>query len=219
MNYKYFTKKIVFKLIYTYSCVINYSRYIIQKYKTIKYNFNSFFLKNKLASLEYINLSNNKITILTSRPSYLFRNVHNYKINYPNNIFDNPNYIFMLNFCNYKGKINSFILTNKQFRILSKNKKFINHGNLIQLIENLNNNNHHINLLHSAINNIEITNLSKKYIKSLDNITVENFIKFLKIKKFLYIDTIDSDLIIMDSDFLDEYIFKPNEIISFQKLS
>jgi hypothetical protein len=216
MNSKNIIKYWTFKLLCSYSVIIDYSQYIIQKYKNIKYNFNKIFLKNKLVSLEYINLSNNKIEILTTRPSYLFRNVTNYKLNYYKSL-NNSNYIFMLNFCNTKGKIKSFILTNKQFRILSKNKKFINHGDLINLINNLNNNNHHINLLHSAINNIEITGLSQKYIKSLDNITVDNFIKFLKIKYFLYVDTVDSDLIIMDSDFLDEYIFKVNDIISFSK--
>ncbi len=212
-----FIKKISIYTLYLYSNVITYSQYIINKYKTIKHFLNKFFLQNKLVSLEYIDLSNNKISCLTSKPAYLFRNVTNYKIHYPKNLLGNSNSIFMLNFCNTKGDIKSFILTNKQFRLLCKNKQFINHGNLINLINNLNNNNHHITLLHSAINNIEITSFSNKYIKSLDNITVENFIKFLKIKYFLYIDTINSDLIIMDSEFLEEYIFKANEIISFTK--
>jgi hypothetical protein len=213
MNFSNLKKNFCLKLLYTYSYLINFYQSFSEKKQNIKHKFNQLFFKNKLTSVECINLDNNKITFLFK--NYIFSYTqNNYKLNnFNSKLVKNSNNIFMINFCNYKGQIISFIITNKQFRILSKNKHFINHAKLISLINTLNSNNHHINLLHSAICDIEITSVSQKYIKSLNNITVNNFIKFLKIKNYLYIDTMDSDLIVMDSDFLDEYTFKTNDII------
>jgi hypothetical protein len=208
--------KVSYILLLNISKIIDYTNICIIKYKIIKHYLNKYFIKNKLASVECINLSNNSIKLLTYRPAYIFRNIfniYNYKIS---KVEINHNTIFMINFCNYKGKIISYLITGKQFKILTKNKGFINHGKLINLINNLNTHTH-INILHSAINDIEITTYTKHYIKSLNNITVDNFIKFLKIKYLLYIDTKNSDLVVMDSDFLDEYIFNSNDLITLNQ--
>jgi hypothetical protein len=209
LNWK---NKLYYKLLIGVSNIINNANNCIIKYKIIKHYLNKYFIKNKLASIECINLSDNSIQLLTYRPAYIVRNIfesYNYKISKVNINIDT---IFMINFCNHKGKIISYLITGKQFKILTRNKEFISHGNLINLINNLNLHTH-INILHSAINDIEITTYTKHYIKSLNNITVDNFIKFLKIKYLLYIDTQDSDLVVMDSDFLDEYIFNSNDLI------
>lgn len=211
MNYNNIVKKISIKLLNYYSNLIEARNKCKSVYKNIIHATNRYFIANRVESLEYINLNNGLVEVLTKKPSYLFRSGDNYKIN--NTFINNSNSIFIINFCNKKGEIVSYIITNKQFRMLSRNKSFVPHDRILQFIIRQNLNDHHINILHSAINNIEITNVTKRYIKSLHNLTVNNFIKFLKIKNLISNDTKNSDLVVMDSDFLEEYIFNYNELI------
>ena len=203
--------KISIKLLTYYSTLVEAKNKCKSTYKNIIHTTNKYFIANRVESLEHINLNNGTIEVLTNKPSYLYSSGDNYKLS--KTFINNKYSIFIINFCNKQGEIVSYIITNKQFRILSRNKGFIPHDKILQFIIRQNLNDHHINILHSAINNIEITDVTKRYIKSLHNITVNNFIKFLKIKNLISNDTKKSDLIVMDSDFLEEYIFNYNELI------
>lgn len=210
MNYNNIIKKVSVTLLTQYSNFVESVSKCKATYKNIVHSTNRYFIANRVSSLEYIDLSSGITKVLTNKP-YLFNSRDIYK--FDNKFSCNNNSIFIINFCNTKGEIVSYIITNKQFRILSRNKDFIPHIKILDFIKEQNSNNHHINILHSAINNIEITDVTKRYIKSLHNLTVNNFIKFLKIKNLIADDTKNSDLIVMDSEFLDEYIFNYNELI------
>ena len=199
-------KKIGLKLLYVYSNLVNYKEKIIKFYDLINKKYNKYLYKNSLVSIEFIDLTFKNITKIKLKYNT------KYCITITNFINNSSLGIYNLNYCNCNGEIISYIITCKQFQILSRNKNFIKMENFNNLINSLNSNKH-ISVLHSGINNIEITYFTKKYIKSLQNITVSNFMKFLQIKSLLYQDTKKSDLIIMDSDLLDEYVYKHKEII------
>ncbi len=208
-------KNVFLNILKLYSNIVEYRSKFINYKCHLNKKINKFFFANNLTSLEFINIAQNKIDVLVSNRyinKFSSSNKNIYKIiKNHTNITDG---IFVINYCNDHGDVISYIITSKQFRILAKNKKFILYKSLIDFIISLNTKKHNINILHSSINDVEITPFTKQYIKSLHNITVENFTKFLKIKSLIYFDTQKADLIIMDSDLLDEYIFKNNDIIS-----
>jgi hypothetical protein len=212
MNY---VKTVSINILKLYSNIVEYKTKLIDyKYNFIK-KINKYFFANNLISLEFIDVIHNKINILVSN-SYI-NNLNPYRKNIYKIIKNHKNIndgIFVINYCNNHGDIVSYIITSKQYRILTKNKKFILYKSLINFIISLNTKKHNINILHSSINDVEITPFTQQYTCSLHNITVENFAKFLRIKSLIYFDTQKADLIIMDGDLLDEYIFKNNDIIS-----
>lgn len=200
----------------------SYFSELIDKVRSIFYkqlcNYNMKHYKNKLISVDYIDLEDKKIQ--SYKVNKIVKNNYilpalNKKIQKANhNLF---NILFMLNYCNDTGEIISYIITFKQYRLLCRDKAFIVCSKVDKLIDKMNSSSDDINILHSSVKDSEITNFTKKHRHSLLNITVSNLINYLHAKSALCHSIQNCDLIILDSDFLDEYIYRHDQIISLKK--